>query len=182
MDAFSVSLANGLADKNMEKGRMLLTAGTFAGFQFMMPMIGWVMVHTAASRLAWFNRLVPWIAFALLMYIGGKMLAEGIREGYGRGDEGEGRKKDGRIRAADLMMQGTATSIDALSAGFTFAAYNYFEACSSAVVIGVVTFVICMAGLGLGKRMGTVLSGRASVLGGVILIGIGVKILAGVFI
>jgi putative Mn2+ efflux pump MntP len=81
MDAFSVSLANGLADRDMKIGRMLTIAGTFVAFQFAMPMIGWVFVHTAESRLEWFSSLVPWIALLLLLYIGGKMLKEGIEDG-----------------------------------------------------------------------------------------------------
>ena len=177
MDAFSVSLANGLADKDMKIGRMLVIAGTFAGFQFAMPMIGWVFVHTAESKLEWFSTLVPWIALLLLMYIGGKMLKEGIEESRDpKGDEPE------QVGAGDLIMQGIATSIDALSVGFTIAAYSLLQALSASLIIGVVTLFICLAGLRIGRKLGTVLAGKASILGGVILIGIGLEIwIRGVF-
>ena len=176
MDAFSVSLANGLADKDMRIGRMLIIAGTFAGFQFAMPMIGWVFVHTAESKLEWFSALVPWIALLLLLYIGGKMLKEGI---------GEKRNQSGvqeQVGAGDLIMQGIATSIDALSVGFTIAAYSLLQAVSASITIGVVTLFICLAGLKIGRKLGTVLAGKASILGGIILIGIGLEIwIRGVF-
>ena len=177
MDAFSVSLANGLADKDMRIGRMLVIAGTFAGFQFAMPMIGWVFVHIAESKLEWFSTPVPWIALLLLLYIGGKMLKEGIEESRDpKGDEPE------QVGAGDLIMQGIATSIDALSVGFTIAAYSLLQALSASFIIGVVTLFICLAGLRIGRKLGTVLAGKASILGGVILIGIGLEIwIRGVF-
>lgn len=177
MDAFSVSLANGLADRDMKIGRMLTIAGTFAGFQFAMPMIGWVFVHTAESRLEWFSAFVPWIALLLLLYIGGKMLKEGIGENR---DPEAGEPE--QVGAGDLIMQGVATSIDALSVGFTIAAYSLLQALSSSLIIGVVTLAICLAGLRIGRKLGTVLAGKASILGGVILIGIGLEIwIRGVF-
>ncbi|MCQ2563977.1 MAG: manganese efflux pump MntP family protein [Mogibacterium sp.] len=177
MDAFSVSLANGLADKNMKTGRMLTIAGTFAGFQFAMPMIGWVFVHTAESKLEWFSGLVPWIALLLLLYIGGKMLKEGIEENR----EPNGGEQE-QVGAGDLIMQGIATSIDALSVGFTIAAYSLLQAVSASFIIGAVTLIICMAGLRIGQKLGTVLAGKASILGGIILIGIGLEIwIRGVF-
>ena len=177
MDAFSVSLANGLADRDMEIGKMLIIAGTFAGFQFAMPMIGWVFVHTAESKLEWFSTLVPWIALLLLLYIGGKMLKEGIEQN--RNPEEEAPEQVG---AGDLIMQGIATSIDALSVGFTIAAYSLLQALSASLIIGVVTLIICLAGLRIGRKLGTVLAGKASILGGIILIGIGLEIwIRGVF-
>ncbi len=177
MDAFSVSLANGLAGGNMKTGRMLTVAGTFAGFQFAMPMIGWIFVRTAESRLGWFSGLVPWIALLLLLYIGGKMLKEGIESE--RDPESAGPSQD---TAGDLVMQGIATSIDALSVGFTIEAYSLLQALAASVIIGAVTLVICLAGLRIGRRLGTLLAGKASMLGGVILIGIGLEIwIRGVF-
>ena len=186
MDAFSVSLANGLADRSMDTGRTLLIAGTFAGFQFAMPMIGWVFVHYAAEKLEWFDGLVPWIALVLLLYIGGKMLLEGVRENReSDGSErsvptdsaGTGKEEPGaKLGTGELIMQGVATSIDALSVGFTIASYSLLQAFSSSVIIGAVTLIICSAGLRIGRRLGTVLAGKASMLGGVILIGIGIEI------
>lgn len=169
MDAFSVSLANGLNEPKMRNGRMALIAGTFAVFQAVMPMIGWVCVHTIMQYFKWFEKLIPWIALLLLLYIGGKMLIEGIRGG----EEEEDVKKLG---LGVLMVQGVATSIDALSVGFTIASYNLLMAVVCAVIIAVVTFIICEAGLRIGKKVGTKLSGKANILGGVILIGIGIEI------
>ena len=122
MDAFSVSMANGLHDPGMSRKRMCIIAGTFGVFQAVMPMTGW------------------------------------------------------------LFMQGVATSIDALSVGFTIAEYGWLMALAASGIIAVVTFFLCMAGLRIGKKFGTKLSGKASVLGGVILIGIGLEIfISGVF-
>ena len=185
MDAFSVSVANGLADRRMRTGRMLAIAGTFAGFQFAMPMIGWVVVKRAAEAFEWFSPLIPWIALVLLLFIGGGLLKDGIEElRAARSGEAPESEAEGvaRLSFGTLMMQGVATSIDALSVGFTTAAYNRAQALLSSVIIGVVTLVICMAGLRLGRKLGELLSGRASILGGLILIGIGLEIwVKGVF-
>lgn len=169
MDAFSVSLANGLNEPNMKKGRMSLIAGVFAVFQAVMPMIGWICVHTVAKYFSTFEKMIPWIALILLLYIGGKMLWEGIK-----GEEDEEEVKDLGIGA--LMIQGVATSIDALSVGFTISDYNALMAGVCAIIIAVVTFGICIAGLKIGKKVGTKLAGKANILGGVILIGIGIEI------
>jgi len=188
MDAFSVSLANGLADRDMTTGRALAIAGTFAFFQFAMPMIGWLFVVYAEEKLEWFGNFVPWIALILLLYIGGKMLAEGIRENRGseeaKGeDAGAGTDGKKKLSPGELMMQGIATSIDALSVGFTIAGYSLLQALSSSLIIGAVTLIICLAGLRIGRSLGTLLAGRASMLGGVILIGIGLEIwIRGVFL
>ena len=186
MDAFSVSLANGMTEQNMKAGRMLAIAGTFAGFQFAMPLIGWFLVHSAEEKLEWFGALVPWIALVLLLYIGGKMLAEGIRENR-RAEEAEdkdaGIEPEQILSAGDLVMQGIATSIDALSVGFTISTYPPVHALLSSLIIGAVTFVICIFGLRIGRRLGTLLAGKASMLGGVILICIGLEIwIRGVFL
>lgn len=178
MDAFSVSLANGLAEPGMSRRRMAGIAGTFAGFQAFMPMTGWVLVHTVVRIFGVFERFIPWIALLLLGWIGGKMLYEGIRERRDRGaasEDGEERTA-GRLGAGALLLQGVATSIDALSVGFTIADYEWPAALAAAGIIAAVTFVICMGGLRLGKTFGTRLSGRASVLGGLILIAIGIEI------
>ena len=169
MDAFSVSLANGLNEPKMKSGRMSLIAGVFSFFQFLMPMIGWVCVSTIAQYFAAFEKMIPWIALALLGYIGGKMLLEGIRGC----DPDEGTCGVG---LGALMVQGVATSIDALSVGFTIAHYGFVEALLAALLIGVLTFFICYAGIGLGKKFGTKLAGKAGILGGCILIFIGIEI------
>ena len=137
-------------------------------------MIGWVCVHTIVELFASFETLIPWIALALLGYIGGKMLLDGIR--------GEEAEEAAQLSAGALFMQGIATSIDALSVGFTISEYGWLMALTAAIIIAVVTFILCMAGLRIGKKFGTQLSGKASILGGVILIGIGLEIfITGVF-
>lgn len=175
MDAFSVSLANGLNEPGMKLGRMSVIAGVFAVFQAVMPMIGWTCVHTIVQYFKAFEKLIPWIALILLLYIGGKMLIEGIK-----GSDEENDIKTLGLGA--LMVQGVATSIDALSVGFTISDYNFLMALVCALIIAVVTFIICMAGLKIGKKVGTKIAGKANILGGVILIGIGIEIfIKGVF-
>ena len=168
MDAFSVSLANGLNEPRMGVRRMSLIAGVFAFFQFAMPMIGWICVHTIVQYFTFFEKLIPWIALLLLGYIGGGMLKEGL--------SGETDEVKAGVGVKVLLMQGVATSIDALSVGFTIADYGFLMAFVCAMLIAAVTVVICMAGLTLGKKFGTKLAGKASILGGVILIGIGIEI------
>lgn len=175
MDAFSVSMANGLNEPTMKKGKMCGIAGVFAGFQFAMPVIGWICVHTILQYFTAFGKFIPWIALILLAYIGGKMLYEGIRN-----KDSDEEKPSLGIGA--LLIQGIATSIDALSVGFTIAEYGWLMAFATALIIAVVTFVICMAGLMIGKKFGTKLSNKAQILGGVILIAIGLEIfITGVF-
>ena len=174
MDAFSVSLANGLNDKSMKTNKMVGIAGVFAFFQALMPMIGWVCVHTIAQIFTSFQKFIPWIALILLVFIGGKMLIEGITKKCDCELSGVG--------FAALMLQGVATSIDALSVGFTISDYDLLLALLCSLIIAVVTFIICMFGLFLGKKFGTCLAGKASILGGAILIVIGINIfLTGIF-
>lgn len=171
MDAFSVSAVNGLNEPNMSKKKMLLIAGTFGVFQAAMPMIGWFCVHVIAEAFESFHKLTPLISLLLLLYIGGKMLISGIRGG------GEAEKP--AVGFGELMLQGVATAIDALSVGFTIADYGWAEALISSLIIGLVTFVICIGGLRIGRAFGTKLSDKAQILGGAILIFIGVKIFFG---
>lgn len=168
MDAFSVSLANGLREPRMGLARMGAIAGVFGIFQAVMPLTGWLCVCTAANYFAAFQILIPWIALILLCYIGGKMLLEGLSN----------RGEDDSVPAVGiraLLLQGVATSIDALSVGFTIADYTFPMAAGCALIVAAVTFAICMMGLALGKRFGTRLAGRASILGGCILIFIGLN-------
>lgn len=171
MDAFSVSLANGLGDPNMKRSRTLCIAGTFAFFQALMPMIGWFCVHSVTRIMRSFEVWIPWIALALLCFIGGKMIFEGIR------DRREGASAKGvRLHFGALLVQGIATSIDALSVGFTIADYGFWMALAAALIIALVTLVLCTAGVEIGRRFGTHLAGYATVLGGVILVAIGIEI------
>ena len=178
MDAFSVSVANGLNEPNMPARRVLLVAGTFALFQTAMPMAGWLCVHSIAEAFQAFQPFIPWIALALLLFIGIKMIREGLQEETEREEEEE--KK--LLRGGALLVQGIATSIDALSVGFTIAEYDLLSALTEAVIIGAVTFGICVLGVKLGKRLGLKLAGKASVFGGIILVLIGLEIfITGVF-
>lgn len=207
MDAFSVSLANGLEDPGMRPGRVCGIAGVFAAFQIAMPLIGWVCIYTIAEYFDAFRAWIPWIALALLAFLGGKMLVEGIRDlqqdavlkdapnatdaenETGATAEGEigasaaaDGKSGGKLTVAALLLQGVATSIDALSVGFTIADYTFPLALLSAAIIGAVTFLLCFLGVHIGKRFGTHLAGRATIVGGLILIGIGIEIFVkGVF-
>ena len=170
MDAFSVSLADGLNEPCMKKGRMCAIAGVFAFFQALMPFIGWVCVHTVVQYFTSFQKFIPWIALALLGYIGGKMLYEGITK------KEEGPCTGAVAGIAALLVQGVATSIDALSVGFQIASYEMLQAIVCAAIIAFVTFFICLGGLFLGKKFGMSLSNKASILGGCILLFIGLEI------
>ena len=175
MDAFSVSLANGLHDPQMKTNRMSGIAGVFAGFQFAMPLIGWICIHTIVRYFRAFERAVPWIALLLLAFIGGKMLSEGIRGGSDA-------ETSVGLGVGLLLVQGVATSIDALSVGFTIAGYGWGMAFAACLIIAAVTYVLCMAGLTIGKKFGMQLADKAQILGGVILIAIGAEIfISGVF-
>ena len=170
MDAFSASLANGLNEPAMTRKKMCTIAGVFGFFQALMPMAGWICVHTIVQVFHSFEKLIPWIALILLGYIGGKMLLEGIRHKDDTPEEHLG------VGFSALMIQGVATSIDALSVGFTIVDYNLPMALAASLIIAVVTFIICMAGLEIGKKAGTRLAGHASIVGGVILLFIGIEI------
>lgn len=169
MDAFSVSLANGLHEPEMPPRRMCGIALVFALFQAVMPMIGWICIHTIVQYFRAFEKLIPWIALGLLGFIGGKMLLDGIHGGEELQDQPG-------VGLAALLVQGVATSIDALSVGFTIADYDLLAAMLAALMIAAVTFVICMAGLEIGKRVGTRIAGKAGILGGAILIFIALEI------
>ena len=173
MDAFSVSIANCLVNPSMSRAGMIGMASSYGIFQFLMPMAGWFCVHTIITIFEKFQPFIPWIAFLLLLYIGGKMVIEGFR-----GEMEEGKK----LTFGVLMIQSVATSIDALSVGFTIAEYHTAMALVASLIIAVVTFAICLGGAAIGKKAGSHLSGKASILGGSILIAIGLEILIKSFI
>ena len=169
MDAFSVSMANGLSEPCMGRKKMFLIAGVFAFFQALMPLFGWVCVHNLLHIFKSIEGLIPWAALFLLCFIGGKMLSEGI-------------KNDClcecslKLGIGSLLVQGVATSIDALSVGFTIADYNLLSAIVCAAIIAFITFFICFAGVLIGKKFGVVLANKSQIFGGVILILIGLEI------
>lgn len=170
MDAFSVSLANGLNEPCMRSGKLCGIAGTFAFFQALMPMLGWICVHTVVKYFKAFEKFVPWIALLLLCFIGAKMLVEAVRANKTEVCERTG------VGFAALLLQGVATSIDALSVGFTIAEYDWLSALLCSLIIAAVTFVICSVGIIIGKKFGTRFADKAGILGGVILIVIGIEI------
>ena len=169
MDAFSVSLANGFKENDMPKAKMLFMAGLFGFFQALMPMIGWICVHTIIENFKMFEYFIPWIALALLGCIGGGMIYEFLKPS----DETDEMKKKGFIA---LLIQGIATSIDALSVGFTIGEYDWFMALVCVIIIAAVTFIFCIIGVFVGKKFGTKFSTKADLIGGIILIAIGIEI------
>ena len=166
MDAFSVSVANGLRNPHMHTSRRMIIAGTFGCFQTVMPLLGWFCVHSIAEAFQAFQPYIPWIALVLLAFIGGKMIWEGLH------DQSEAES----LQGGALFIQGIATSIDALSVGFTIADYELIFAVTESLIIGIVTFGLCLAGLLLGGRIGSRISGKAGIVGGIILILIGTEI------
>lgn len=175
MDAFSVSLANGLNEPDMAKRKMLSVAGIFAFFQGLMPMIGWVCVHTILQYFKTFEKIIPYIALVLLCFIGGKMLIDAIS--HKNGDD-----EKQQLTFLLLLVQALATSIDALSVGFTIAEYEFLQALIAVCLIMIVTFIICLVGVIIGKKFGTRFAGKAEIAGGIILILIGIEIfVTGVF-
>ena len=169
MDAFSVSLANGLNEPNMKKRKVFLTTGIFSFFQFIMPLIGWFLVSTLAKYFVQFQKLIPWIALFLLGYLGSKMIYEGVTNCDCKDEKCS-------ISIATLLTQGVATSIDALSVGFTTSDYNFVQALLTSILISITTFILCYIGILIGKKVGKLMAGKATIFGGIILIFIGFEI------
>ena len=176
LDAFSVSVADAMANPNMKSGKKISIALTFAVFQTLMPLVGWFCVRTIADKFSLFQKAIPYIALILLAYIGIKMIIESRKDGE---EENEG---VAALTFATLIIQGVATSIDELSVGFAIADYSSLEALVSTLIIGITTFIICIFGLELGKKVGKAFSDKATLFGGCILIIIGLEIfIKGVF-
>ena len=169
MDAFAVSISNGILIGCANRRLTCRIAGSFGVFQGVMPMIGYWIAGLFAAQI---KAIDHWVAFVLLGFIGGKMLYEGITTKCGE----EGDVDCRRVTFGALIVQGIATSIDALSVGFTIAEYGFLEALLAAALIAGVTFVICYGGILIGRRVGTCLAGKAGILGGAILIFIGLEI------
>ncbi len=168
MDAFSVSLVNGLREPGMPGRRRIKIAGVFGFFQTLMPLIGWICVRTIMEIFQNLQKFIPWIAFGLLLFIGGKMVLEGVLK--------KEEKEAEQIGNGGLILQGVATSIDALSVGFTMTDLDFWPSMAESLIIGAVTLGICLAGILIGRKAGTRISDKATVIGGLILIGIGIKI------
>ena len=173
MDAFAVSIGKGLTVSRVRVQDAVKSALWFGGFQMLFPILGYFAASTFSKYVTQFDH---WIIFALLVFIGGNMVHEAFEE-----DE-ENSKETAQFDWKHMLPLAVATSIDALSVGFTIAEYGWLMALAASGIIAVVTFFLCMAGLRIGKKFGTKLSGKASILGGIILIGIGLEIfISGVF-
>ena len=168
MDAFSVSVTNGMCMDKVNFKTAGKIAFVYAFFQFLMPVLGFFAGNIFESFI---SSVDHWIAFCLLFFIGIKMVMEAIDE-LKEKNSAECKIIDMKL----LLVQGIATSIDALAVGISFAALK-MPVFSSSLIIGVVTFGICLIGVFLGKKVGNLLKGKAGILGGLILIGIGTKIL-----
>lgn len=197
MDAFSVSVANSIVEVNMKKQKMFLIAFMFGLFQFAMPLIGYISVNVFVNYFNKVKTFIPFISLILLSYIGVKMIYESCVENKSENNNVKNGKSDvcensinknnfqkltTKITISLLLLQAIATSIDALSVGFTLQEYNYFLAILASIIIGIITFFICFIGLILGKKIGQKFEKKAEIIGGVILILIGLEIFIKSFI
>lgn len=169
MDAFAVAIATGVRLKRVTLRQFFRLAWHFGLFQALMPVIGWTAGLTVRDAI---ERYDHWIAFALLAYVGGNMIREAFKL------EKDARRQNDPTRGLTLVMLSVATSIDALAVGLTIAMLKV-PIWTPALIIGLVAGAFTVAGLHLGKSVGSAerLSPIAEVLGGVVLLGIGVKIL-----
>ncbi len=171
MDAFAVSVTNGLTLKNFSFRHALWMGLYFGGFQFLMPLLGCLLGSTVSHYIM---KLGPYISFALLAFIGGKMLMESVRPSK------EGEKDEGGMTVLShksLLAAAVATSIDALAVGISFAFQEDVKLLPSCLLIGCTTFVISFIGAMLGSRIPGLGAKKAGIIGGLVLIGIGVKLL-----
>jgi len=168
MDALAIAVSTGICVPHLRKRDALKLALYFGGFQALMPAVGWVLGSTVSVFIAAFDH---WIAFGLLAVIGVKMIIDAVKK-----------KEDGycptdMLSHKVLFTMAIATSIDALAVGISLAIVNAPIAIGAAI-IGLTTFAICFAGAIFGKKLGTAFEQKAAVIGGLVLIGIGIKILA----
>lgn len=175
MDAFSVSIADGLSEPEMKRKKQILIASSFAVFQAIMPLIGYTCVHTVVTKFQAVEKFIPYIACIVLVGIAINMIVESRK----KDDEDE---KKVKVTVSVLLLQSVATSIDALSVGFTIAEYSVLSALVCALIIAVITFGICIAGIVLGKKIGQKYSRPAQTVGACILILIGVEMVVKSFI
>ena len=174
MDAFAVSVTNGLTLKNFNVRHALWMGLYFGGFQFLMPLLGYLLGSTVSHYIMKFG---PYISFSLLAFIGGKMLLESIKPGE------EGADGMAELRHKNLLAAAVATSIDALAVGVSFAFQEDLKLLPSCLLIGCTTFVISFGGAMLGSRIPKLNGKKAGIVGGIVLIGIGLKLLIeGVFL
>ena len=168
MDAFAVALCKGLCMKKLNLRQGAMIALFFGGFQLLMPLVGWALGKQ-------FERFITpvdhWIAFALLVYIGGKMIWEAVRD-----KDEEACPVDGKLDYRELFVMAVATSIDALAVGITFA-FLQTPIVTAVLTIGIITFGLSLAGVAIGHRFGTRFKHGAEICGGTVLTLIGLRIL-----
>ncbi len=170
MDAFAVSIVKGLCMERIDRKAMLAIAAAFGGFQGLMPMLGYALGSVFAARIARYDH---WIAFGLLAFIGIKMIIDAIRESNGEPEE-----SGAVVTPGELLLLAVATSIDALAVGVTFSFLEVYIL-SAAAIIALTTFCISAAGVVIGHLTGSRFRLGSQILGGVILVLLGVKILFG---
>ena len=169
MDAFAVSICKGIKMPRLRKSHIVIIAVFFGGFQMLMPLIGWLLGSQFVQYISKFDH---WIAFALLAFIGVKMAIESFKH-----EEEECCKCDSKLDIKELVVLAIATSIDALAVGITFALYPDINILPSISIIGIVTFVICAGGVVIGHKFGAKFKSKAELLGGIVLVIIGLKLL-----
>lgn len=169
MDAFAVSISNAMCYSDLSRRQTLAASASFGVFQGVMPIIGYF-----AGRLLheWIEAVDHWVALALLGFIGGKMLVEGIRDMRRKAEVCETKQ---RYSVKGMLLQAVATSIDALAVGISLATLSTGILAPAAFIAGI-TFIVCLIGAELGRQFGKLLGDWAQVIGGLILIGIGLKI------
>ncbi len=178
MDAFAVSVSSAACTKGLSRRHMLRAAFAFGLFQFLMPLAGWFLGHAFKDLISAFDH---WVAFALLAFVGGKILMEVIGEWRNSPDpascpvDEETAKRDLSSKRIVFVLA-IATSIDALAVGMSFSLIGK-AALQPSVIIGIVTFIVCSAGFFFGKKIGLLFGRWAEIAGGVVLIGIGTRIL-----
>ena len=175
MDAFAVSIGNGLSMKKNEPKAALAIALSFGVFQALMPTLGYFLGSTFEAAISRFDHF---IALIFLGFIGGKMILDGIKElRESKKDGGEkSEEKPFKLSFGTLMIQSVATSIDALIVGVSFAALPNVNIWAAVLLIGVITFAISLVGVFSGKKFGQLLGSKAEIFGGIILVGIGLKV------
>lgn len=171
MDAFAVAICKGLAMRQVNKKQMFVIALFFGGFQALMPLIGFFLGSAFSEKIVAYDH---WIAFILLLYIGGKMLIDAIKEWK---DVDKVEELDPPLDLKELTLLAIATSIDALACGVTFSFEKDFNILQAICIIGITTFIISSGGVYVGNIFGGKYKAKAQLVGGCILIFLGVKIL-----
>lgn len=173
MDAFAVSIGDGLSMKKSDTKAALAIAFSFGLFQALMPTAGYFLGSAFESVIKEFDH---YIALIFLGFIGGKMIFDGIKEIWAKKKGQDAEEKEFKLGFATLIIQAVATSIDALIVGVSFAALQDVNIWTAVLLIGIITFILSLIGIFFGKKFGQLLGSRAEIAGGIILVGIGLKV------